>query len=229
MRLTERILGFTLLGSEWVLWVLLGLSVLSVAVMVERGFFLASARMDFELVAKELLSFLRDGDVAGARRALAGRKAPETQVAAAGLEQASRGIDAVGEAMASAKARLRLDMERNLGVLGTLGNNAPFIGLFGTVLGIIKAFADLSRNQQGGAAAVMSGISEALVATAVGLVVAIPAVMAFNFFQGRVRRMLGRVDTMAHLVLSALPAGGGGVASDGQSAPPRSVSSEGTS
>ena len=230
MRLTERILGFTLLGSEWVLWVLLGLSVLSVAVMVERGFFLASARMDFELVAKELLSFLRDGDVAGARRALAGRKAPETQVAAAGLEQAARGTEAVGEAMASAKARLRLDMERNLGVLGTLGNNAPFIGLFGTVLGIIKAFADLSRNQgTGGAAAVMSGISEALVATAVGLIVAIPAVMAFNFFQGRVRRMLGRVDTMAHLVLSALPAGGGrDVPADGQAAPARSVSSEGT-
>src|SRR6478735_6289984 len=103
--------------------------------------------------------------------------------------------------MAGTKARLRIDLERNLGILGTLGNNAPFIGLFGTVLGIIKAFADLSRNQAGGAGAVMSGISEALVATAVGLMVAIPAVIAFNFFQGRVRRALGRVDAMAHLVL----------------------------
>jgi hypothetical protein len=76
-----------------------------------------------------------------------------------------------------------MDLERNLGVLGTLGtlgNNAPFIGLFGTELGIMKAFADLSRNQLGGVAAVMSGISEALVATAVGLMVAIPAVIAFN-------------------------------------------------
>jgi len=88
-------------------------------------------------------------------------------------------------------------------VLGTLGNNAPFIGLFGTVLGIIKAFADLSRNQGGGAATVMSGISAALVATAVGLMVAIPAVVAFNFFQTRVRRTLGRVDAVAHLILSA--------------------------
>ena len=114
-----------------------------------------------------------------------------------------RGADAVSEAMASAKSRLRLDLERNLGVLGTLGNNAPFIGLFGTVLGIIKAFADLARNQGGGAAAVMAGISEALVATAVGLLVAIPAVVAFNYFQGRVRRALGRVDAMAHLILSA--------------------------
>jgi biopolymer transport protein ExbB len=203
MRLTERILGFTLLGSEWVLWLLVGLSVLSVTVMVERALFLFAGHIDFDALAKTLLSALKEGDLAAARRALMGQRAPESQVAMAGLEQHARGSDAIAEAMASAKSRLRLEMERNLGVLGTLGNNAPFIGLFGTVLGIIKAFADLSRNQSGGAGAVMSGISEALVATAVGLMVAIPAVIAFNFFQGRVRRALGRVDAMAHLILSA--------------------------
>jgi biopolymer transport protein ExbB len=221
MRLTERILGFTLLGSEWVLWLLVGLSVLSVAVMVERALFLVSLRIDFDVVSKELLSFLKDGDIVGARRALAGQRAPEAQTAAAGLEQAGRGADAISEAMASTKSRLRLEMERNLGVLGTLGNNAPFIGLFGTVLGIIKAFADLSRNQAGGAGAVMSGISEALVATAVGLMVAIPAVIAFNFFQGRVRKALGRVDAMAHLVLAGMangasPAGAADEAAEAQ-------------
>jgi biopolymer transport protein ExbB len=150
------------------------------------------------------MALLRNGDITGARRALAGRRGPESQVAAAGLEQYGRGAEAVSEAMASTKSRLKLELERNLGVLGTLGNNAPFIGLFGTVLGIIKAFADLSRNQAGGAGAVMSGISEALVATAVGLMVAIPAVIGFNFFQGRVRGTLGRVDAMAHLILGAV-------------------------
>jgi biopolymer transport protein ExbB len=204
MRLTERILGFTLLGSEWVLWLLIGLSLLSVTIMVERGIFLAARRVDFEALGKELLSFLKDGDAAGARRALAGQRAPESKIASAGLEQYDRGGEAMSEAMASAKSRLRLDLERNLGVLGTLGNNAPFIGLFGTVLGIIKAFADLAHNQSGGAAAVMSGISEALVATAVGLMVAIPAVIAYNYFQGKVRGSLGRVDAMAHLLLSAV-------------------------
>jgi biopolymer transport protein ExbB len=204
MRLTERILSFTLLGSEWVLWLLVALSVLSVAVMVERAFFLAAGgKFDFETIGKELLRFLRDGDAAGARRVLGEPRGPESQVAAAGLDQVGRGSDAISEAMASTKSRLRLDMERNLGVLGTLGNNAPFIGLFGTVLGIIKAFADLARNQGGGAATVMSGISAALVATAVGLMVAIPAVVAFNYFQSRVRRTLGRVDAVAHLILSA--------------------------
>jgi biopolymer transport protein ExbB len=208
MHLTDRVLSFTLLGSEWVLWLLIGLSVLSVAVMVERAFFLsASGRFDFEAVGKDLLRFLRDGNVAGARRALANARGPESQVAVAGLEQVGRGSDAVSEAMASTKSRVRLDLERNLGVLGTLGNNAPFIGLFGTVLGIIKAFADLSRSQAGGAATVMSGISAALVATAVGLMVAIPAVIAFNFFQTKVRRTLGRVDAVAHLILSATAGG----------------------
>jgi biopolymer transport protein ExbB len=203
MRLTERILSFTLLGSEWVLWLLIGLSVLSVAVMVERAIFLSARGMSFDALAKQLTQFLKVGDVAGARLVLSGLRGPEARVGVAGLEQAGRGTEAISEAMAATKSRVRLEMEKNLGVLGTLGNNAPFIGLFGTVLGIIKAFADLSHNQGGGAATVMSGISEALVATAVGLMVAIPAVIAFNFFQGKIRQSLGRVDAMAHLILSA--------------------------
>ena len=77
----------------------------------------------------------------------------------------------------------RQKLDQGLVVLGTLGNNAPFIGLFGTVIGIIKAFHDLASAPQGGPSVVMSGISEALVATAVGLMVAIPAVIAYNTFQ----------------------------------------------
>jgi biopolymer transport protein ExbB len=211
MHLTERILGFTLLGSEWVLWLLIGLSVLSVAIMVERGIFLREGA-DADALARELGTRLRKGDLEGARQALNGKRVPAATVAASGLENYDRGSDAVSEAMAGTKARLRIDLERNLGVLGTLGNNAPFIGLFGTVLGIIKAFADLSHNQSGGAAAVMSGISEALVATAVGLMVAIPAVIAFNFFQGKVRKTMARIDAIAHLVLSTIPAARGGAA-----------------
>jgi biopolymer transport protein ExbB len=204
MHLTERILAFTLLGSEWVLWLLIALSVLSVAVMVERALFLSNTG-DADALGRELAALLKNRDIGGARKVLDGQRAPAAAVAAAGIDSYERGSDAAAEAMAGVKSRLRIDMERNLGVLGTLGNNAPFIGLFGTVLGIIKAFADLSKNQAGGAAAVMSGISEALVATAVGLMVAIPAVIAFNFFQGKVRRTMARVDSLAHVVLSTFP------------------------
>jgi biopolymer transport protein ExbB len=210
MRLSDRLLSFTLLGSEWVLWLLVVLSVLSVGVMVERGLSLSARAPDFDELTKKLLGLLGKGDWEGAREAIGAPRSPEARVGLVGLAELARGRDAASEAMASAKARERLGLEKNLGILGTLGSNAPFIGLFGTVLGIIKAFADLARSQGGSnAQVVMSGISEALVATAVGLLVAIPAVVAFNVFQGRVRRSMGRIDAMAHLILAATPQGGG--------------------
>ena len=103
-----------------------------------------------------------------------------------------------------AKAREKLRLERNLAFLATLGSNAPFVGLFGTVLGIIKAFHDLAGNQAGGPSVVMAGISEALVATAVGLMVAIPAVVAFNYFNRRVRSFMCKVEWAAHLAATEL-------------------------
>src|SRR6266404_3222851 len=110
MRLTERILSFTLLGSEWVLWLLIALSVLSVAVMVERAIFLSPRGMNFDALAKQLTQFLKVGDVAGARLVLAGLRGPESRVGVAGLEQVGRGSEAVSEAMAATKSRMRLEM-----------------------------------------------------------------------------------------------------------------------
>jgi biopolymer transport protein ExbB len=205
MHLSERLLAITLLGSEWVLWLLLGLSVLSVAVMVERLLALPPQPGNLDEVAGKLLPLLGKGDLAGARAAIGDPRTPEARIGLLGIGELPRGREAASSAMASAKSRERMALERRLGILGTLGNNAPFIGLFGTVLGIIRAFADLAKHQGGGAGAgaVMQGISEALVATAVGLLVAIPAVVAYNILQGRVRRTMGRIDAMAQLVLAA--------------------------
>ncbi len=202
MRITEHILAFTLLGSDWVLWLLVLLSILSVAVMVERGIAMSGRLADFETLSEKLHKALTAGDAKAAREVLGAPRCPEVRVALVGLDELPRGSSAAVEAMASARSRERLALEKHLGILGTLGNNAPFIGLFGTVLGIIKAFADLSKSQGGGATVVMSGIAEALVATAVGLMVALPAVVAFNIFQGRIRRTMGRVDALAHMILS---------------------------
>jgi biopolymer transport protein ExbB len=204
MRLAERLLGLTLVGADWVFWLLIGLSVLSVAVMVERAIRLAGPKVDIEALQQELLERLSRGDVEGARKYLGTVSAPEVDVVLAGIRYFDRGSAAVSGAMSSAKSRLRIDLERNLGILGTLGNNAPFIGLFGTVLGIIRSFADLSHNQAGGMGIVIAGIAEALVATALGLLVAIPAVIAFNYFQGKIRRILGQVDMTAQIVLVAM-------------------------
>jgi biopolymer transport protein ExbB len=202
MRITERILSVTLVGSDWVLWLLVFLSVLSVSVMVERAIVISGRIPKLDDLSERLLKLLTAGDSAGVRELLGPPRSPEVRVALVGLSELSHGRVAAAEAMASARAHERLNMEKHLGILGTLGNNCPFVGLFGTVLGIIKAFSDLAHNQGGGAAVVMTGIAEALVATAVGLMVAIPAVIAYNIFQGRVRRTLGRVDAMAHLILA---------------------------
>jgi biopolymer transport protein ExbB len=206
MHITEHLLTFTLFGSEWVLWLLIFLSVLSVAVMVERGIAMSGRLRDFDSVSDKLHKTLASGDLKVARALLGEGRSPEARVALVGLDELPRGTTAAVEAMASTRARERLMLEKHLGILGTLGNNAPFIGLFGTVLGIIKAFADLAKNQGGGAAVVMAGIADALVATAVGLLVALPAVVAFNIFQGRIRRTMGRIDTLAHLILTAVTA-----------------------
>src|SRR4051812_49276151 len=204
MHITERFLAFTLLGAEWVLWLLIALSIFSFAIMIERAYYFLTHGVDVDSLGADLRRLLAKGSVADARSRVKGSDSAEMTVVAAGLDEVERGVDAVAEAMVGRKAHERMRLERNLAFLGTLGNNAPFIGLFGTVLGIIRAFHDLSGNQAGGAAVVMAGISEALVATAVGLMVAIPAVVGYNYFNRRVRQTLANVDTLAHVVLAQL-------------------------
>jgi biopolymer transport protein ExbB len=207
LHITQKFLAFALLGAEWVLWILIALSIVSLAIMIERALFFSRNRCDVVSLGAQLKKLLGERAFGKARDLLKGQSNIEAIVVHSGLAEVDRGADAVAEAMLAAKARERLRLERNLAVLGTLGNNSPFIGLFGTVLGIIKASHDLTAQQAGGgaaAAAVMSGVFEALVATAVGLLVAIPAVMAFNYFQRRVKATVSGVDSLAHTVLAEL-------------------------
>jgi biopolymer transport protein ExbB/TolQ len=206
--LTQKLLAVTNLGADWVLWLLVVLSVLSVGVMIERALFFGARRLaDADAVARRLLS----GDLAGARDALGDRAGMEADVVRAIVEHAAKGPDAVAEVVSAQLERSRIDYERRLAFLGTLGNNAPFIGLFGTVLGVIRAFADLAAHPgAAGASSVMAGISDALIATAVGLFVALPAVVMFNLYQRWLRRAAQRASVLGHSVvawLKAPPAG----------------------
>ena len=188
------------------LWLLIFLSVISLAIAIERGLYYFSLRADFGSLADDLRKLLLDHRFVEARKRAESEKGLEAEVARAGLADSERGADAAEAAMLGAKARLKLRLERNLAFLGTLGSNAPFIGLFGTVLGIIKAFRDLAANQSGGIAIVMAGISEALVATAVGLLVAIPAVVFYNFYNRQVRAISSHIDSVSQVILAALRA-----------------------
>jgi biopolymer transport protein ExbB len=199
----QRLLAFTLLGAGWVLWLLVGLSVLSVTVMLERGLYFGQRRMSKRF--PELLRLCQDGALDKAAQLAAG-DAMEAEVVRVAARVSGSGQEAVEKAVASTIDRRRLEYEKWLFVLGTLGNNAPFIGLFGTVLGIIRAFADLAAHPAAaaGASTVMTGISEALVATAVGLFVAIPAVLAYNIYQRLLKRVVGRSQSLGNAIAAGM-------------------------
>ncbi len=193
---------FLFVGSEWVMYLLIVLSVISIGIALERSWYFAQRRTDLGALLDHLKELLTKGEVQNATDSLAKNASLPARVGHAGLEALNRGAHAAEETMQSVLLRERAAYERGLAYLGTLGNNAPFVGLFGTVLGIIRSFRDLSTNTQQGAQAVMAGIAEALVATAVGLLVALPAVAVFNMFNRHLRSLTSNADAVSHLVLS---------------------------
>jgi biopolymer transport protein ExbB len=210
--LSLKLLSTFTSDAEWVLWLLAVLSVLSIAVMLERVLFFATNRLDNP---EEVLMKLATGDLDAVKAAVVGKKGMEAEVLRQGLAWASRGPESVEEVINATMARERPKYDRFLSFLGTLGANTPFIGLFGTVLGIIKAFHDLGQMGSKGAAVqqtVMAGISQALVATAVGLAVAIPAVIGYNVLTRRVKTVSGRAQALGHALVGHLKADHSGAA-----------------
>lgn len=198
-------------GAGWVLWLLGLLSLASVSVALERWLYFRKRRGDVRALSEQLDRLLWDTKISEAIDMLQKSPAVAASVAASGLRLASLGPEAVERAMASATALERSKLEARLAFLGTLGNNAPFVGLFGTVIGVIQAFEQLGTGQEGGAAAaaasqslVMSAIAEALVATAVGIAVALPAVAAYNYLQRQVAALLSEAEVLTNLVLAYL-------------------------
>lgn len=201
------------LGTGWVLWLLFALSLGSIAVSIERWLFFRRKDSDVRALAAELDAHLASRDVDAALDTLRPMDSVGASVVRAGLKLAKRGPLAVEKAMKSGMAVERKELEARLTYLGTLGNNAPFIGLFGTVIGVILAFDALGDSAAGAAAGVasagvMNAVSEALVATAVGIGVALPAVAAYNYFQSRITVLLEDAETLSNLVLAYLSSEG---------------------
>ena len=176
-------MALALTGGGWVIWALIISSIGGVAVAYDRWNLLREE-------AKALTSL---------RPVFLAAIAAEDQEAAAKAVKANPGAAArvlsEPENLEAALSDEKRHLEGRLLWLGTLGNNAPFVGLFGTVLGVIKAFHDLAESGAG-PEVVMAGLSEALVATAVGLLVAIPSVLAFNFLQKKLRDLLSETEAL---------------------------------
>lgn len=209
MTLTDRLAQFfESIGADWVLYLLIGLFLVSILVMIERLLFFRRNRVDAVALSKRVIDAVRSGGPQKARGELAGVGGMTGGVLASALDAWDDGVDAVEEVIAAAVGRERINYEKWLPILGTLGNSAPFIGLFGTVIGILTAFSQLAGGLEGAALKkeVMSSIGEALVATAVGLAVAIPSVVAFNAFKAKIKRMSTDSDGVARLLLAHLKA-----------------------
>ena len=192
--LMQKLVFVAQIASSAVLYVLLALSVISIGVIIERWWYFRRRRDDFDALSDALRKALAKGDLASARTLLARSPSVEAAVVSEALDWWNEGPESVEQILVKAVRHRRKKFEAGLLFLGTLGNNAPFIGLFGTVLGIVTAFRELGSNSMGAMGNVMSGIAEALISTAVGILVALPAVIAYNVFhkEGRRRRRASR-------------------------------------
>lgn len=195
----EALIVVTGILEKLILLSMVGLSIWSVSIMIDRKRTLKTSidNDEFENLKTQILknNFLnteKSGFYAGGVRRLAGVKGSHKDL---NLLQVQ-----VDREISFYLKEQRQRLSKNLYILASLGSNAPFIGLFGTVLGIIRAFAYLGS--QSGSAAVMTGVSQALYATAIGLLVAIPAVTAYNYFSNQIKKATANLESLRDLFLS---------------------------
>lgn len=196
--------NFASLGAEWVMWLMIILGFIMIVIMIERLMLFMKSKVDVASLGRELAERLSEGEVSQARTRFEEGSSMEHRVIADGLAQFHKGPVFAEQIMMSTLTREKQRFNRFLSYFGTLGNNTPFIGLFGTVIGIILAFKELGLNPKGGLEVIGPLIAEALVATAVGLFVAIPAVVIYNWFKSMLKERIGNTEFLMRIVLAYL-------------------------
>jgi len=199
----DQAVDFSLLGllnnmgwpARIIALILFIMSIWSLAVMIDRYLYFSAARKQSREFAPKVAGALKDSKLDEAIKiADRSKKSHLAEVVQAGLQEFKsqagvvneENIESAKRALERSEAIVHAKLKRGLGVLATVGSTAPFVGLLGTVIGILNAFQQIATQKSSGIGAVAGGISEALVTTAFGLLVAIPAVMTFNYFSGRV-------------------------------------------
>jgi biopolymer transport protein ExbB len=202
--MNERIFAVAHLADQGVLLLLVTLSLASLVMILERWLALKRVTAKSARHKSVLESAIARRDLGSVREIAADLESVEGRAVAYAIDHIeTRGsASGVEQIFAAIGTMEKPKLERSLGFLATVGSNAPYIGLFGTVLGIMKAFKDMANAADAGQQAVMAGISGALVATAAGLLVAIPAVLAYNYFQKQVKSVMANLDSCRDLVLA---------------------------
>ncbi len=200
----ENINYLNVLRDSFTLVVLVLCSLLSFTVAFERWWFFRKSRhRKVDDFLAHISGMLKEGKMDKALEYTGKIDSPVSRLFHYALRHHEMSKRDLEELLATKRQEEKLNLERFLGVLGTMGNIAPFIGLFGTVIGIIKAFRDLALSGVGGPTVVARGIAEALVATAAGLAVAIPAVIIYNYFTRRVKVIMSELEIFsARLIIT---------------------------
>ncbi len=200
--LSDKFFTIAQMGHDVTLWILIILSIFSLAFIIERWFTLGKITKKSEAINKKISATLASNNLKEIEGLSNDLESLEGEAMSCGLahikNHGSNGLSEIFETFSLTKKPL---LEKYLNFLATVGSNAPFIGLLGTVFGIMDAFKEMATNQ-GDASAVMIGISKALIATAFGLIVAIPAVIAYNHFQRKVKTILQSLRGTANICLS---------------------------
>jgi biopolymer transport protein ExbB len=179
---------FTTLNSGGpAMYMLVALSIIAVAIVIERLFFFASQHSDSKALLRTLGTKIAANDLPGAIKVCQQNKGMLPKILEFGLKRGEKNRADITDALSIALMEHLNSLERNLAVIGTIAVIAPFVGLFGTVLGIIRAFQDIALKGNSTPAVVAAGVSEALITTAAGLFVAVVAVIFFNYFKSRIK------------------------------------------
>lgn len=198
--MNERIFAIAHYVDQGVLYLLLSLCFLSMIMIVERFLFLKARIRHSRLRQQELKEVLETQNYKRLETMVTNTGEVEDRAIHLSLEHFKKhGNSGVEEIFKYVSQSEKPKYEKFLGFLATVGSNGPYIGLFGTVLGIMKAFNDMNGSG-GGGSSVMAGISSALIATAAGLMVAIPAVLAFNFYSRQVKSIFTNLDSCKELL-----------------------------
>ncbi len=210
--LVQKLLLAAQSGATFVMYILIAMSVFSVGIIFERWWYFRRRRFNLTAMSSALQGPLRSRDVEAAKKVLGSSRAVEAEIVRDALGWFDSGADSVREILQKGVRERRKNFESGLVFLGTLGNNSPFVGLFGTVLGVVAAFRELGSTQAsmasggGGMGNVMSAIAEALVATAIGILVALPAVVGYNVFQKKGADIEENTAALGNLMIAAMEA-----------------------
>jgi biopolymer transport protein ExbB len=188
----------------WDMWLLLLLSIAGLAVVIERLVFFASQHGDTKGLLRQIGQKISADDIDGAIKICRSQRGMLPRILEFGLQRGEKNRADITDALSIALMEHLNSLERNLGIVGTIAVIAPFVGLFGTVLGIIRAFQDIALKGNSTPAVVAAGVSEALITTASGLIIAVVAVVFFNYFKTRIKtynqEMIVAANQMAEML-----------------------------